>query len=388
MRWDRAGACLLGAGLAACGASSPSPAGSSSAASEPASAALNMVLHAHVELPALAAGASGSGRGLEALHDEKPLAVTGPAGLTAAGNWGYTTAAGRRFALTGLSVGLSVVEVTDPRSPRVVALVPGAESQWREVKTYRHWAYVTTEARTGLDIVDLSDPDRPRKVRTWSESFDSAHTLWVDRERGLLFVNGTRFGMRVLDLEPDPENPRDVGEWRGFYVHDAYTRDDVLYASAISDGFLALLDVSDPERIHEITRFTTGGRFTHNSWLTRDGRYLFTTDERPGRPLEGWDLSDPLAPRKVAEYIARPGSIPHNVMVDGDRLLVAHYTDGVRLLDVRDPERPQVLGHYDTFAGTEEGFAGAWGAYVFPASDLIVVSDISGGLFVVQYTGS
>ena len=94
-----------------------------------------------------------------------------------------------------------------------------------------------------------------------------------------------------------------------------------------------------------------------------------------------------MKPRKVSEYIARSGSIPHNVMVDGDRLLVAHYTDGVRLLDIRNPEQPRVLGYYDTFPGTEEGFAGAWGAYIFPASNLIVVSDISGGLFVVQYTG-
>ena len=75
-------------------------------------------------------------------------------------------------------------------------------------------------------------------------------------------------------------------------------------------------------------------------------------------------------------------------MVDGDRLLVSHYTDGVRLLDIRNPERPQVMGYYDTFTGRQEGFAGAWGAYIFPGSNLIVVSDISGGLFVVQYTGS
>jgi hypothetical protein len=34
------------------------------------------------------------------------------------------------------------------------------------------------------------------------------------------------------------------------------------------------------------------------------------------------------------------------------------------------------------------GTFGAWGAYIFPGSNLIVVSDITGGLFVVGYTGS
>ena len=45
------------------------------------------------------------------------------------------------------------------------------------------------------------------------------------------------------------------------------------------------------------------------------------------------------------------------------------------------------MGFYDTYAGAATGFNGAWGAYIFPGSNLIVVSDISGGLFVVEYTG-
>ncbi|HVR72597.1 MAG TPA: choice-of-anchor B family protein [Vicinamibacteria bacterium] len=325
----------------------------------------------------------------------RPLTPTAgpPAGnLSAAGNWGYTSPAGRRFALTGTSYGLSVVEVTDPGRPRNVGYVPGPTSAWREVKTYGEYAYVTTEARHGLDIVDLSDPDRPRLARTWNRSFFSAHSLWIDEERGLLFANGTRdaagdssrTGMRVLDLGRDPEDPADLGGFTEYYVHDSYSAGDRLYASAISDGFLATLDVSNPRAVRELGRFFTGGRFTHNAWPTRDGRYLFTTDERPGRPVETWDLVDPLRPRKVSEYIAAPGTMPHNVMVDGDRLLVAHYTEGVHLLDVRNPERPALMGSYDTFPGTAAEFSGAWGAYIFPASDLIVVSDVQGGLFVLR----
>jgi choice-of-anchor B domain-containing protein len=214
--------------------------------------------------------------------------------------------------------------------------------------------------------------------------------LWIDTDRGLLFANGANGrtgGMHILDVGTNPEDPDEVGSFSGFYVHDSYSRGTTLFASAIYDGFLGLLDVSDPARVREITRFNTGGRFTHNAWLTGDGRFVFTTDERPGRPLEGWDITDVMAPRKVSEYIAAPNTIPHNVMIDGSRLLVAHYTEGVHLLDVRDPERPRVLGSYDTYTSASTGFFGAWGAYVFPGSDLILVSDINGGLFVIQYTG-
>ena len=75
-------------------------------------------------------------------------------------------------------------------------------------------------------------------------------------------------------------------------------------------------------------------------------------------------------------------------MIDGDRLLVSHYTEGVYLLDIRNPEQPRVMGSYDTYTGASGGFSGAWGAYIFPASDLIVASDIQGGLFVIGYTGT
>ena len=375
-------AALTLASLTACGStgdsrpldpSPPSPGASGSS--------LNMVLHAHMDLNQLSLPASGEYQALA------PLASS------AAGNWGYTSPDGRRFALTGLSDGLSIVEVTDPRSPRRIAHVPGAASRWREVRTYHGYVYVTTEARVGLDIIDMRNPSQPRKVRSWSETFASAHSLWIDDDRGLLYAHGTRnasgvaTGMQVLALEPDPENPRAVGSFGDFYVHDSYGRGNVLYAAAINAGILALLDVSDVGRIRAISFLNTGGRFTHNAWLTDDGRYLFTTDEVAGRPLEGWDLRDPLAPRKVTEFIAAPGSIPHNVLVDGNRLVVAHYTEGVQLLDIANPELPRRIGFYDTYPGGPGGFNGAWGAYIFPGSNLIVVSDINGGLFVIEYNG-
>ena len=375
-------AALAFASLAACGTSdSAGPLTPSSPSPGTSSSSLNMVLLAHQDLNQLSLPASGE---YEALT---------PQASSAAGIYGYTSPDGRRFALTGLSDGTSIVEVTDPRAPRRIAHVPGAASPWREIRTYREYVYVTTEARTGLDIIDMRNPSQPRKVRTWSETFASAHSLWIDTDRGLLYAHGTRnasggaTGMQVLDLASDPENPRAVGSFGAFYVHDSYGRANVLYAAAINDGFLALLDVADPARIRELTRFNTGGRFTHNAWLTDDGRYLFTTDEVPGRPLEGWDLRDPLTPRKVTEFIAAPGTIPHNVLVDGNRLLVSHYTEGVQLLDITNPEQPRRLGFYDTFPGGSGGFNGAWGAYIFPGSNLIVVSDISGGLFVIEYNG-
>jgi choice-of-anchor B domain-containing protein len=286
--------------LGGCGSGSTDPTPLASASPSPA-AGTNMTLLAQLDLGTLTTN-------VHAHHDE-PLEITGA--VSAAGNWGYTTAGGRRFALTGTSAGTSIVEVTDPARPRPVALIPGPASQWREIRTYGEYVYTTTEARHGLDIISMKDPDHPVKVRTWNRTFETAHSLWIDQERGLLFVNGSngRGGnLRILDVGANPEDPEEVGVFGAFYVHDSYTRGTTLFASAIYDGFLSLIDVANPRRPVEITRFNTGGRFTHNSWLTRDGRYVFTTDERAGRPLEGWDITDVMAPRKVAEYIAAPNT--------------------------------------------------------------------------------
>ena len=189
----------------------------------------------------------------------------------------------------------------------------------------------------------------------------------------------------------NPEDPTEVGVFTGFYVHDSYTRGTTLYAAAINDGFLGILDVSNPAQ-HRGDHALLHRRTLHAQRLA--DRATAATCSRPtsatDRPLEGWDLLNPLAPRKVAEYIGVAGSIPHNVMVDGDRLLVSHYTEGVHLLDVRNPERPALLGSYDTYDGRGlrlAAFCGCWGAYIFPGSNLIVASDISGGLFVIEYTG-
>jgi choice-of-anchor B domain-containing protein len=404
-------AVLLGASLAllACGAGTgdtptvPDLASSASGAPpEPEPGRLNMSLRAHLSLGDLVGGTA------KQKHDE-PEEIQG--GLSGSGNWGYTHKSGRRFALTGTSAGLSIVEVTDPRQPRNIALIPTPADPndqfnfWREVRTYRDYLYVTTEATAGLDIISMANPDAPQRVRTWNQTFNRAHTIWIDQARGLAFVNGTRMnnthtGMRVLDLSVNPANPTEVGSFPngspGFYVHDSYSRGNVLFASSIcqpntcsppDDGFLAMLDVSNPASITEISRFHTGGRFTHNSWLNDRGTVLFTTDERPGRPLEAWDIANPSAPRKLSEYIGRPGTIPHNVMVDGNRLLVSHYVEGVHLLDISNSKAPRVLGYYDTYPGTQTGFHGCWGAYIFPGSNLIVASDIEDGLFVFEYTG-
>ena len=68
---------------------------------------------------------------------------------------GFVDSLGNEYALVGYLDGLDIVDVTDPANPLVKFTIPGASSQWREVKTWAGYAYVTTEAGTVADESSL-----------------------------------------------------------------------------------------------------------------------------------------------------------------------------------------------------------------------------------------
>lgn len=71
--------------------------------------------------------------------------------------WGWVDANGNEFALVGLRSGVSCVDVTNPTNPVEMFFIADLNSTWRDIKTWGHYAYVTTEANAGLLIIDLND---------------------------------------------------------------------------------------------------------------------------------------------------------------------------------------------------------------------------------------
>ena len=61
--------------------------------------------------------------------------------------WGYVDSSGKEYALMGTSFGVSIVDVSNPDSPKVLFNVHTSKSEWREIKTYQHYAYATNENR-------------------------------------------------------------------------------------------------------------------------------------------------------------------------------------------------------------------------------------------------
>ncbi|NUO81650.1 choice-of-anchor B family protein [candidate division KSB1 bacterium] len=324
--------------------------------------------------------------------------------------WGYTDGAGNEYALVGADLGLSIVNITDPRNPVEVDFVPGPPSAWREIKTYSNYAYVVSEATqpnhlTGIQIVDLSPlPDSARYlgVMRWpnvNATTARAHTISVD-EAGHLYIQGgtatqgaaNQGGVRILSLA-SPAAPTTVGLNGSRYVHDSFIKNNLLFNSNIYDGgHVDIFNISDRANPRFLTSITYPQGFSHNAGTTDDGNYLITTDEAEGYTVKVWDIhvlwdgdsGNDNNIELVAEYISDPAHIAHNVHVKGDYAYIAHYTEGVTVLDIADPTKPAEIGYYDTIDEPFLGFDGVWGVYPYFPSGTFVVSDMSNGLFVLK----
>ncbi|HET9252834.1 MAG TPA: choice-of-anchor B family protein, partial [Candidatus Eisenbacteria bacterium] len=196
----------------------------------------------------------------------------------------YVHSDGREYAVLGTTTGTSIVNVTNPSAAYEVTFIPGITSQWREMKSYGNYIYVTTEAQGGgIQIVRMTDPENPVLVSTYATNFNRAHTLTLDASRGLLLANGTRFnagatGVRILSLA-NPEAPVEIGVYATDYVHDSWVKNDTLYASCIQSANMRIFDFSDPTNPFDIHGWTYPGARTHQGEKSQDNRFLYVCDE-------------------------------------------------------------------------------------------------------------
>jgi len=315
--------------------------------------------------------------------------------------WGYTDELGNEYAIVGVNGngdtnpgGVSVVAMGDGTDPQQVFFFPGPPSIWREVKVWNDHAYITTEANSGgITIVDLSPlPQSTALTATvWqAPDWETSHSLFID-ENGRLYLHGAdrgNGGVIMYDLTQDPWNPVEVGEFDQWYCHDSYARGDTLYAAHILNGFLSIIDVSDPASPVLLGTQATPNDFTHNVWLDDSGNNLFTTDERPNSYVGSYDVADPTDIQFQHKLRSDNGSgaIPHNTYWLDDYVITSYYTFGVTIYDALRPDNMVEVGHYDTSPLTGEGFRGAWGVYPFFDSKRLIISDIEQGLFILNPT--
>ena len=249
------------------------------------------------------------------------------------------------------------------------------------------------------------------------EEVASAHNLVIDTESGFAYTVGTNTGgqscgggLHMIDIR-SPLQPAFAGcytdteglIWTG-RTHDAqctvYRGPDENYQErqicfAANETAMRIVDVTDKASPVPIaTASHPGTAYVHQGWLTEDQRYLYVNDELDEivgtvdrtRTLiyDVAELDDPIL---VGEHFGPDQATDHNLYIEGTRAYLANYQAGFRVLDISDPESPVEIGWFDTtpYGENPPGFlGGAWTAWPFFESGMIIVSSMNEGLFIVR----
>lgn len=309
--------------------------------------------------------------------------------------WGYTAPNGREYAILGTTVGSSYVDITDSANIREIDSVKGFNSIWREMKTYSHYAYVVSEAtNSGLQIIDLQYlPDSVHLVKVWNYSgYTKTHS--ISQSGHYLYLNGGNSalngGVTILDVI-DPENPVKMGQWTTLYVHDCRILNDTIWASNIYTGQTSIINATNKATLQFVRTFQSYPQSTvstHNSAFSSNQRYLYTTNEitSPNGKLNVWDRQDINNITYIREWLPTgiTTAVVHNIETYGDFAVIAHYTAGIRILNISTPDNPVEVAWYDTYPSSNASQEnGCWGVYKFP-SGKIIGSDMVNGLFVIK----
>ncbi len=305
--------------------------------------------------------------------------------------WGWTAPGGEEYVIAGTFDGTSIVDITDPSTPVEIQFINGANSTWRQMGVWSHYAYVVNESNDGLLCIDLSTlPATGVADFTFTNigmGLQTGHILYCD-EGGTIYIFGSNlFGGStvMLDATANPMDPPFLGATDTWYVHHGYAENDTLWESNIYQGWFSVWDVTDKSAPVLLATQDTPGSFTHNVILMDNGTDLFTTDEVTNGSLAAYDVSDLSDIQFKGEFRPTPGSnsIPHYAWDIDHFVTTGWYRDGLVVTDATYPEAQVLVAHYDTSPLSGNGFNGAWGVYPYFPSGIVAVTDIEQGLFLL-----
>ncbi len=323
--------------------------------------------------------------------------------------WGYVSPSGREYAIIGLSDGTGFVEVSSPSNPQIVAILPGPNSIWRDIKTFQSFAYAVSEAGGGIQVFDMTQIDNgvvtlANTVVTGGTT--ATHNVALNVDSGFLYRcggGGGTIGLRIYDLS-NPANPTFVAQWNNRYVHDAqivtYTtgpfagREVAFCFSEVAAGGgtpgINILDVTNKANIIQMSFFQySSPAFSHQGWLSPDRQFLYTNDELDeidfGTPTTTRviNVSNLNSPFEVGTFTNGSSSIDHNLYTVGNLIYESNYRSGLRIYDATNPAAPVEVAFFDTYPPDDNAnFNGLWNNYPFLPSGIVIGSDIEKGLFV------
>ncbi len=339
----------------------------------------------------------------EATRVERRAGEAEAEGLTKLGEVGFPGTAGittnvrvqGRYAyLSRYQDGLRVVDVSDPTRPVAVGHgepeTPANGEIYNDVKLLPGWAFLASTAH-GVVVWDVSNPAAPLRVANLEDG-TNVHTIFLLGTT--LYAASTGGGFSGLVMW-DVSNPRMAGRLGQLdqpvgtdYLHDLYVEPGRAYLDYWEAGLL-IADVTDPARARELGRYDAyERRKSHSSWVTTIGgrKIAVHGDEDFGAHTRILDVTDPARITLLSEYSLRPEVSVHNIYAEGARAYLSHYQDGLRVLDLTDPQRPVAIAYFNSWS-PERAEANSFyegGIGLDKVGELIYLADTARDLLVLR----
>ena len=280
--------------------------------------------------------------------------------------WVWEGVDGRDYAVTGTWMGNGDAhfwDVTDPENMERVSTVTVDARTVNDVKVSADGRLCVlsregaSDRKNGIVIVDVTNPREPEILCEYTEELTGGvHNVFIDGHYVYALSAGRRYD--IIDIS-DPRAPRTVSSFEldtpGHSIHDVWVADGIAYSSNWGDG-VVMVDVGgggmggSPENPVQMGSYAYPSGWNHAAFpytSEETGRtYVIAGDEAFPFGLNlkdtptyarGWihfiDFTDPENPVEVARYEV-PEAGTHNLWVEGDRLYVAYYNGGVRVVDI------------------------------------------------------
>lgn len=333
--------------------------------------------------------------------------------------WVFEGTDGRDYAYTGTMDAATMYawDVTDPTNPVITdsVKVDGRRQNDVKINADATLAIITSEGasnrRNGFTILDIADAAHPTIITHFTEGLTGGvHNVWIEGDIVYAVHNGTN-AVHIVDIS-DPANPVNVGRWQvenpARSLHDIMVLDGLAYLSYWDDG-LVVLDVgagikggtpTEPQFVSQYKYQTRHGAESYGNThhAIRYKNYVFLGDEifgcsecvnGPRGHVHVVDVTDIENPIEVATYRVPEAGV-HNLWAEDEKLFVAYYQAGLRVVDISGELRGDLyrqgreIGWYMTedAEGLNPNKTDAWGPQPYKGN--IFVSDFSSGLWVVE----
>jgi len=256
--------------------------------------------------------------------------IVGSSNYLATGVWvanGFAYVVGYNFGLRILNISnLSGITQTGYKS------ISGYPYRVKVIGNYAYIANATSNTGGGINVVDISAPASPQLISTYA-----GYAEYVTGNGDVVAYTGSSRPCTILDIS-DPVNPILANS----YSLPVSTIDVAVagnYAYSGNNGF-RVYDITDKTHPVQIAYDTTEGALIE---LAGDKAVFIRESMTAHNPVKIMDISNPLAPSKLGQYMAPV--MTNDLAVMDHYAFVACWWDGFRVVDFQDPANPTLVSH-------------------------------------------